>query len=76
MHSDNIFVDKDRPTQITGIIDWQGVPLNPAFLHVHYPSLIEYQGPILDGFGKPQLPNGYGELDMDGKMAARAPHTA
>lgn len=76
LHSDNIFVDKDCPTQITGIIDWQGVPLNPAFLHVHYPSLIEYQGPILDGFEKPQLPNGYGELDMDGKMAARALHIA
>ncbi|KAF2429576.1 kinase-like protein [Tothia fuscella] len=76
LHSDNIFVDKERPTQITGIIDWQGVPLNPAFLHVHYPSLIEYQGPILDGFEKPQLPTGYEELDKDAKKTARALHTA
>ena len=76
LHSDNIFVDKDCPTQITGIIDWQGVPLNPAFLHVHYPSLIEYQGPILDGFKKPQLPTGYEELDKDAKKTARALHTA
>ncbi|KAH8704499.1 kinase-like domain-containing protein [Phaeosphaeriaceae sp. PMI808] len=60
LHSDNIF----------------GFPLNPAPLHVHYPSLIEYQGPILDGFEKPQLPTGYEELDKDAKKTARALHTA
>jgi hypothetical protein len=76
LHSDNIFVDKDNPTQITGIIDWQGVPLSPAFLHIHYPSLIEYQGLILDGFAKPQLPSDYEELDIDAKKSARALHTA
>lgn len=76
LHSNNIFVDKDNPTQITGIIDGQGVPLNPAFFHVHYPSLIEYQGPILDGFQKPELPTGYNELDEDAKKTARALHTA
>jgi hypothetical protein len=41
LHSDNMFVNEDRPTEMTGIIDWQGVQLSPAFLHVHYPSLIE-----------------------------------
>ena len=76
LHSDNIFVDEDRRTQITGIVDWQGVSLNPAFLNVHYPSLIEYQGPILDGFEKPQLPPGYEGLDIDSKKTARALHTA
>lgn len=76
LHSHNIFVDKDDPTEITGIIDWQGASLNPAFLHVHYPSLIEYQGQILDGFEKPQLPPNYEELGIDAKKTARALHTA
>ncbi|KAF2004130.1 hypothetical protein P154DRAFT_485880 [Amniculicola lignicola CBS 123094] len=76
LHSDNIFVDKEDPTRITGIIDWQSVPLNPAFLHVHYPSLIEYDGPVLRGFEKPQLPPNYNELDADGKKSSRALHTA
>lgn len=76
LHSDNIFVDEDRPTEITGIIDWQSVHLSPAFLHVHYPSLIEYEGPILDGFEKPQLPSNFAELDPAAKGNARALHTA
>ena len=72
LHSDNIFVDKDNPALITGIIDWQAVPLNPAFLHVHYPSLIEYDGPILDGFEKPKLPPKFKELSDEDQKAARA----
>jgi hypothetical protein len=76
LHSDNIFVNEDRPTEITGIIDWQGVHLSPAFLHVHYPSLIEYDGPILDGFEKPQLPPDFAELDPVAKEKARNLHRA
>lgn len=76
LHSDNIFVNKDKPTQITGIIDWQGVTLNPAFLHVHYPSLIEFDGPILEGYELPKLPSNFAELDSDAKRAARALRTS
>jgi hypothetical protein len=76
LHSDNIFVNKDRPTEMTGIIDWQGVHLSPAFLHIHYPSLIEYDGPILDGFERPKLPSNFAELDPIAKKAARTLHTA
>ena len=76
LHSDNIFVDKDHPTEITGIIDWQGVHLSPAFLHVHYPSLIEYDGPVLDVFEKPQLPDNIAELDPVAQEDARALHLA
>jgi phosphotransferase family enzyme len=76
LHSENIFVEKDHPTQTTGMIDWQDVSLNPTFLHVHYPSLIEYEGPVLDGFEKPLLPPDYEELDTDAKKGAGAFHTA
>ncbi|KAF2426322.1 hypothetical protein EJ08DRAFT_671908 [Tothia fuscella] len=68
--------DQDEPTRITGIIDWQGVHLSPAFLQVHYPALIEYDGPVLEGFELPQLPPDFAELDLTAKKAARELHTA
>lgn len=76
LHSDNIFVDKEHPTQITGIIDWQAVHLSPAFLHVHYPSLIEYDGPILEGLTLPKLPSDFAELDPTAKERAQSLHTS
>jgi hypothetical protein len=76
LHSDNIFVNEDRPTEITGIIDWQGVHISPAFLHVHFPSLIEYDGLILEGFEKPQLPSNFADLDVTAKEKAQKLLTA
>ncbi|KAF1912816.1 kinase-like domain-containing protein [Ampelomyces quisqualis] len=76
LHSDNIFVNEDCPTEITSIIDWQSVHLSPAFLHVHHPSLIEYDGPTLETFEKPVLPPDFAELAPDDKDTARALHTA
>ncbi|KAH7381697.1 hypothetical protein BKA66DRAFT_570821 [Pyrenochaeta sp. MPI-SDFR-AT-0127] len=76
LHSNNIFVNKDCPTEITSIIDWQSVHLSPAFLHVHYPSLIEYNGPILNGFKKPELPSNFADLDPVAKENARSLHMA
>jgi hypothetical protein len=76
LHSDNIFVNENCPTEITGIIDWQGVHLGPAVLHVHYPSLIEYDGPVLEGLKLPQLPHNFAELDPIAKADAQALHTA
>lgn len=74
LHSDNIFVDEEHPTQITGIIDWQGVHLSPAFLRVHHPSLIDYDGPILEGLKLPQLPSNFAELDPEAKEKAQSLH--
>ena len=76
LHTDNIFVDAHRPTEITGIIDWQAVHLAPAFLHVHYPSLIENDGPILDLFVLPKLPDNFIELEPDAQKAAQSLKTA
>ncbi|KAF1956274.1 kinase-like protein [Byssothecium circinans] len=76
LHSDNIFVNENNPTQITGIIDWQAVHLSPAFLHVHYPSLIEYDGKILEVFETPKLPSNFADLDPVAQANARNLHTA
>ncbi|KAI9740018.1 MAG: hypothetical protein M1818_004769 [Claussenomyces sp. TS43310] len=76
LHTDNIFVNKDPPTEITGIIDWQGVHLKPAFLQVHHPALVEFDGPILNGFEKPKLLPNFAELDVIEKKALRTLHTA
>ncbi|KAF2130889.1 kinase-like protein [Dothidotthia symphoricarpi CBS 119687] len=76
LHSDNIFVNEDCPTEITGIIDWQNVHLSPAFLHVSYPSLIKYDGPILDGFEQPTLPSNFAALDPVAKEKAQSLHKA
>lgn len=50
--------------------------LSPAFIHVYYPSLIEYDGPILDGFEIPKLPSNFAELSPVAKENARNLHTA
>lgn len=72
LHADNIFVDSDDPTRITGIIDWQGVHVHPSFLQVRLPSLIEYEGPILDDHEQAKLPSDFAELSDAAQKAARA----
>jgi hypothetical protein len=52
------------------------VHLGPALLHVYYPSLIEYDGPILEDLQLPQLPPNLAELDPVAKADAQALHTA
>jgi hypothetical protein len=71
LHTDNIFVDKDNPTKITGIIDWQAVPIYPMFLVAHHPSLIEYDGPKPQRFVQPSLPENIEELNAEDKNAAK-----
>jgi hypothetical protein len=67
----NIFVDIENPSQIISIIDWQSTPVYPMFLICHHPSLIEYEGPKLDGFTKPVLLENIKILDIDTKKAAK-----
>ena len=45
LHADNIFVDPERPTEITGIIDWQSTELAPLFSHARLPYIMDYDGP-------------------------------
>ncbi|KAF2845595.1 hypothetical protein T440DRAFT_502337 [Plenodomus tracheiphilus IPT5] len=76
LHSENILVNEDCPTEITGIIDWQCVHLGPALLHVHYPSLVDYGGPMLGCFELPELPDNFSELDPISQAKAQELHTS
>ncbi|PWY70925.1 hypothetical protein BO70DRAFT_414774, partial [Aspergillus heteromorphus CBS 117.55] len=71
LHTDNIFVDEANPTQITAIIDWQGVPVYPMFLIAHHPSLIEYDGPKPERFVQPRLPGDIEDMNAGDKKAAK-----
>ncbi|KAI8939217.1 hypothetical protein NX059_005045 [Plenodomus lindquistii] len=62
LHSDNIFVDPSQPTKILNIIDWQAVNVSPLFLQARHPSLIEFEGPIPNGFDPIKLPDDFDEL--------------
>ncbi|KAE8398832.1 kinase-like domain-containing protein [Aspergillus pseudonomiae] len=70
LHSDNIFVDQDKPTTITSIIDWQAVPIYPMFLIAYHPSLIEFDGPKPERFVRPSLPENINDLNPQDKKAA------
>ncbi|KAJ5932236.1 kinase-like domain-containing protein [Penicillium verrucosum] len=76
LHTENIFVDINNPSQITSIIDWQCVPVYPMFLIAHHPSLIEYDGPRVNGFVKPELPKDLDSLDPNAKKSAKATYAA
>lgn len=71
LHLDNIFVDGTDPPRITSIIDWQAVPAYPMFLIAHHPSLLEYEGPKLNGFVQPELPEDFDTLDPSARKAAK-----
>lgn len=70
LHADNIFVDKENPTKITSIIDWQAIPVYPVFMIAHHPSLIEYDGPKPERFVQPSLPENINELNFQDKKSA------
>lgn len=76
LHADNIFVDVNNPSQITSIIDWQAVPIYPMFLAAHHPSLVDYDGPKLDGFVQPRLPENFDALDPEARRTAKDLFTA
>jgi hypothetical protein len=71
LHTDNIFVAKDDPTQITSIIDWQAIPIYPIFLVAHHPSLIEYDGAKPERFIQPSLPENIEEFNVQDKRPAK-----
>lgn len=57
LHDENIFVDPQNPTTITGIIDWQSTQIVPLYDHILEPSFLDYSGPELDNaLTRPELP--------------------
>lgn len=73
LHWDNIFVDKDDPTKITGIIDWQAVHIAPLFMQARHPTFLESDGEIPDTFDADaiQLPENFASLSEEEREAAK-----
>lgn len=71
LHTDNIFVDAENPSQITGILDWQGVSINPIFLVAQHPFLIDHEGPKLEALVRPAFPENFDSLAPAEQIAAK-----
>ncbi|KAL8967547.1 MAG: hypothetical protein Q9183_002868, partial [Haloplaca sp. 2 TL-2023] len=72
LHSGNIFVDPDNPTEITSIIDWQCSHVAPLFRQARTPKLLAFEGTkvplglsILKSAITPQLPDNFKKLSVD-----------
>lgn len=63
LHTENIFVSPDDPTQIVGIIDWQAASLIPLYENASLLALLDYEGPPLNGIERPEKPKNLDELD-------------
>lgn len=72
LHTQNIFVDREDPTQILGIIDWQSVSASPLFMQVTRPGFLDFNGPIPEELGKVSLPQGFETLSPDDQREAKA----
>jgi hypothetical protein len=76
LHADNIFVDPEEPTKVTGMIDWQAVHIAPLFLQVRRPALLDFDGPIPERLKPPELPENFKELSSEEKLQAKKLHAA
>lgn len=71
LHSENIFVDPSQPTKILNVIDWQAVNVSPLFLQARHPSLIEFEGPIPEGFRPITLPDNFDDMSQEAQHQAK-----
>ncbi|KAI2964610.1 hypothetical protein CBS147323_6309 [Aspergillus niger] len=70
LHTENIFVDPDRPSEVLGIIDWQSSEVLPLFDHARQPYLLDYDGPPATGLDPPEFPENFDQLDPPEKAKA------
>ncbi|OJZ91485.1 hypothetical protein ASPFODRAFT_66087 [Aspergillus luchuensis CBS 106.47] len=71
LHSQNIFVNPEEPSQILGIIDWQSSSAHPLFMQVGRPASLDYNGPVPKDLGKFDLPSNIDQMDADEQRKAR-----
>ena len=76
LHTQNIFVDPEDPTEILGIIDWQFVSALPLFLQVTRPAFLDFNGPIPEELAKVSLPQNFEMLSPEDQHEAKALHQA
>ncbi|KAM5471153.1 hypothetical protein MauCBS54593_003492 [Microsporum audouinii] len=67
-HHENIYVNPEKPTEITGIIDWQSTPITPLFDQPLDLPFVNYDGPdVGDNLDIPVLPDNFQLLQGDEK---------
>ncbi|KAL1882573.1 hypothetical protein Plec18167_002989 [Paecilomyces lecythidis] len=71
LHADNIFVDKDDPTKISSIIDWQALYAAPLFLQAKFASVVDCDDPYPWGAVQPELPQDFDDLPEPEKALAK-----
>ncbi|RMD42357.1 hypothetical protein DV735_g2766, partial [Chaetothyriales sp. CBS 134920] len=69
LHDENIFVDPQNPTKITGIIDWQSTQVAPLFENTIDPGILDYDGPPIESLQQPVLPEDFNKLSGVEKAA-------
>ncbi|KAL8935081.1 MAG: hypothetical protein Q9211_004893 [Gyalolechia sp. 1 TL-2023] len=73
LHMDNVFVNPDDPTQITGLIDWQATCIAPLFLQASWPHFLDFEGPKHKEMTPPRLPSNFGQLSPSEQKDAKNP---
>ncbi|KAJ5474000.1 hypothetical protein N7475_003566 [Penicillium sp. IBT 31633x] len=71
LHTENIFVNPERPTEVFGIIDWQSTEVLPLFEHARQPYFLDYDGPTVEGLEPPTLPENISELSSAKQLEAK-----
>ncbi|KAL2038360.1 hypothetical protein N7G274_009009 [Stereocaulon virgatum] len=63
LHVENIFVNSESLTKVTGIVDWRWVGLGPLFKHACQPYLLDYNIPPTVGLDRPALSKNIAQRD-------------
>ncbi len=72
LHSDNIFVNPEKPTEITCLIDWQSAHIEPLFMQAGHPSFLDFEGPKPEGLGAPSLPDDFNDMNEAQQKRAKS----
>ncbi|EZF34361.1 hypothetical protein H109_06017 [Trichophyton interdigitale MR816] len=73
LHNENVFVERDDPSKIISIIDWQATYIAPLFQQVRTPVFLDFVGPrpSLGLREVPSLPDDFESLSTAEKEKAR-----
>lgn len=72
LHSDNIFVNPEKPTEITCLIDWQSAHIEPLLMQVGHPSFLDFEGPKPEGLEAPSLPPDFDGMNETQQRRAKS----
>lgn len=74
LHMGNIFVSKENPSDIVGIIDWQSMSILPLFLQTRYPVFLTPPEDYEFGLQKPKLREDFHQLTPEDQKIAAFEH--